>query len=216
MEELPLLRDSLGINLLVVSNCIAYHLCCTCIYIIFINNIFSLSFSVLLNCLYLNPQVLPFSNSLLSPFRGGVSKRLYGAELPSGLSHSNCLIRLLPCRRLCRQHFCVKSYDHSFFSWKCRNYWTFKYSHKFYLRNVPIVHRNVWLWGRVDFWMWILMEWKEEEIHFSKIFRWDKPKPCIIRIALCRCISDRSWRTAKVGSHIWIWSFLTECMAVFI
>jgi len=61
-----LVRDGLGIGHPVVSNCIVHHL----VFIIIIIIIIISSFAVLLNCLYLNPQVLLFSHSPLHPTTG--------------------------------------------------------------------------------------------------------------------------------------------------
>jgi len=46
-------------------------------------------FSALLNCVYLNPWILPFFLILFPSQWVGKSKQLCGAELPAGLNHSN-------------------------------------------------------------------------------------------------------------------------------
>lgn len=71
--SLTLLRNWMGTGWWVVSNCILYHL-----YIYYY-----------LPCLYLNPQVLHFSSSLLHPTGRGVSEKLCGAELPARLNHNS-------------------------------------------------------------------------------------------------------------------------------
>ena len=60
-----LLRDRLGIEFLDGDK---LHCVSLALYILFISIIFFSSFAVILNCLYLNPQVLPFpSDSPLHP-----------------------------------------------------------------------------------------------------------------------------------------------------
>lgn len=49
------------------------------------------SFSVLLNCHYLNYKFYVFADSLLYPTVSGVSEWLCGAELPAGLNHNTGL-----------------------------------------------------------------------------------------------------------------------------
>ena len=77
------------------EDCIVYSLFCIFI-IIIISIIISISiyFVVLINCLHLNPWVLPFVHfSSLSHWRGRreVSERLPSAELPAaGLNHNSC------------------------------------------------------------------------------------------------------------------------------
>jgi len=71
------------------ENCILYHLFFTFIIIIIII-IITPSFVVLLNCLYFNPQVLPFVHSSAHPTKGvgGLSEQLSGVYLPSArLNH---------------------------------------------------------------------------------------------------------------------------------
>ena len=78
------------------ENYIVYNLVCIFIIIIIIiissSNI-SISFVALLNCLYLNPHILPFVRfPSLSCWggRGGVSKWLSSAELPADrLNHNS-------------------------------------------------------------------------------------------------------------------------------
>jgi len=75
------------------NNCIAYSLFC----IFFINTSISIPFFVvLLNCLYLNPQVLLFSHSPPYPaVGGGVSEQLHGLVASCWVKPQKSCLQLL-------------------------------------------------------------------------------------------------------------------------